>query len=69
MRNLGSRLLRLEQLAPYRPSCQTCGADLNPYALVGTGEDGALPEWIVDGRCRACRRTVRVYVGVDLARV
>ena len=54
---------------PYRPAREICGADANPFALVGLAHGEALPAWIVDGRCRSGRRPLRLYLGVDLVRV
>ena len=68
MNRLAKRLERLERRVPAAP-CATCGASAGP-ALVGLDPGALLPAWIDEaGRCRACERRVRAYVGVDLALV
>lgn len=63
MRQLDTRVRALEarQRPPVAP-CGTCGGS-GPMAYVGGDH---LPSWAIAGRCCACGRAVRWYVGIDV---
>ena len=66
---LRTRVERLEGRTQPSTTCATCDG-AGPVAFLGIPEEEPLPSWIDEsGRCRDCRRFVRVYRGVDLALV
>ena len=67
-RNLAERL---EATSAAGNGCTTCGACPGVgMAVAGVQASQELPAWVDGaGRCRDCRRAVRVYAGVDLALV
>lgn len=60
---LTGRIERLERHAPAVP-CTTCGAGVDTPTVAIGGD--VPPAWAEDGRCCACGRLARWYVGIDL---